>query len=151
MNTKFVAAVLLAGLGIYLLLFSRCKEDPFHIVCRLRPAPRGAKVERGAPPMYDVSFTFNKRYPLKSFKVVAAQELATNKYPLALWHLVAESKPVPVKAIIYGKPVRGMKPVVAELEPEPLQPNTEYVVLVETDDVQARTNFIARQRVLQKN
>src|SRR5688572_30571125 len=95
-NAKLIAAVLLAGVGIYLLFFSGCEEEGMQITCRLRPAPRGAKVERGAPPMYDVSFSFNKRYPLTSLKVVAAQDIATNKYPLALWHLVPQSKPVPV-------------------------------------------------------
>jgi len=101
-------------------------------------------------PMYDVSFGFNKAYRLNSIKVVEAQDLATNKYPVALWHLVADAKPRPVKAVIYGRPVAGMKPAVEGVEPEVLLPDTEYVVLIETGNIHARTNFMARQRPVQR-
>src|SRR5215207_8551769 len=86
-------------LCLYLGFFRGCKDEGFQITCKLRPAHRGLKVDRGMTPMYDVSFGFNKPYRLNSIKVVAAEDLATNKYPLALWHLVAEASPPPVKAV----------------------------------------------------
>jgi hypothetical protein len=140
-------ALLLCG---YLVFFRGCKEEKLQITCKLRPSHRGVKVERGMTPMYDVSFGFNKPYPLTSIKVVVAEDIATNKYPLALWHLVSEGKPRPVKAVIYGRPVPGMKPAVEGVEPELLQPDTDYVVLVEAGDLHVRTNFMARQRPVQR-
>jgi hypothetical protein len=148
MNNKplLVSLLLLLVLCLYIGFFRGCKDDPFQITCKLRPAHRGTKVDRGMTPMYDVSFGFNKPYRLDSIKVVVAEDLATNKYPVALWHLVAEASPRPVKAVIYGRPVAGMKSAVEGVEPEVLLPDTEYVVLVEAGNIRGRTNFVARQR-----
>lgn len=142
--------VLLMFLGAYLIAFRGCKEESMQITFKLRPARKGAPTQRGVAPMYDVAFGFNKRYKLSSVKVVSAADLATNKYPIAMWHLVADEKPAGVKAITYGKPVPGMKPAVADLEPEALEPNVEYVLLVEAGKIQSRTNFVARERPVQR-
>src|SRR5687767_9639786 len=118
-------------LSLYFTLFRGCKEEPMQITWKLRPVRRGTPVERGATPMYDVTFGFNKKYRLTSVKVVSAQDLSTNKYPRALWHIVENGKSSPVKAISYGKPARGMKPAVPDLQPEPLEANQEYGVFIE--------------------
>jgi hypothetical protein len=141
-----ISIFLVSLLCLYLGFFRGCRDESFQITCKLRPAHRGVKVDRGMTPMYDVSFGFNKPYRLNSLKVVAADDLATNKYPLALWHLVAEGSPRPVKAVIYGRPVPGMKPAMEGIEAEVLLPDTQYVVLVEAGSIRARTNFMARQR-----
>lgn len=148
MNNKAVllAAILALMLSLYLSVFRGCKEEPLRITATLRPAPRGTPTQRGVTPMYDAAFSFNKHYKLASFKVVEAADAATNKYPVALWHIVAGEKSVPVRSVIYGKPVRGMRPAIADLEPEALQPNIEYTVLIDTGKFQAQTNFIARER-----
>lgn len=116
------------------------------ITWKLRPARKGAPTQRGVAPMYDVAFGFNKKYKLDSLKVVAAHDLATNKYPVALWHLVSDEKAVAVRAVTYGRPVPGMKPAVAELEPQALEPNTDYVIQIEAGKIRAQTNFVARER-----
>jgi hypothetical protein len=77
-----------------------------------------------------VSFFLDKDYPLASFEVVAAEEARTNKYPHALWHLVAEADPVPLKSFTYGAAIPGMKPEVSTALPEPLQPDVDYSLLV---------------------
>jgi hypothetical protein len=133
-------------LTLCLTLFSGCKEEPMQITWKLRPVRRGTPEERGMAPLYDVTFGFNKKYKLTSVKVVSAQDLSTNKYPRALWHVVADGNPAPAKAISYGKPARGMKPAVPDLQPEPLEPNREYVVFVEAGSIKAQTNFFARAR-----
>jgi hypothetical protein len=133
-------------LTLYLALFRGCKEEPMQITSKLRPVRRGTPAERGMTPMYDVTFGFNKKYKLTSVKVVSAQDLSTNKYPRALWHVVEDEKSVPVKAISYGKPARGMKPAVPDLLPEPLEPGQEYVVIVEAGSIKAQTNFFAQAR-----
>jgi hypothetical protein len=150
MKNKMIIVSLLGliGLSIYLLLARGCKGEYLRIHAVLRPAPKGAPTQRGVTPMYDVAFSFNQRYPLTSLKVVAAADAATNKHPVALWHVIADERKMPVKSVTYGKIPPGMKPAVAGLEPESLQPNTEYLVLVEAAGMKAQTNFIARERLL---
>jgi len=134
-------------LTLYLTLFSGCKEEPLQITSKLRPVRRGTAVERGMTPLYDVTFGFNKKYRVTSVKVVSAQDLSTNKHPRVLWHIVEDGKSSPVKAISYGKPARGMKPVVPDLQPEPLEADQEYVVFIEAGGIKAQTNFFARARL----
>jgi hypothetical protein len=133
-------------LTLYLTLFSGCKEEPMQITSKLRPVRRGTTVERGVTPLYDVTFGFNKAYKLTSVKVVSAEDLRTNKFPHALWHVVEDGRPASVKAISYGRPARGMKPAVPDLLPEPLEPDQEYVVFIEAGGIRAQTNFFARAR-----
>jgi hypothetical protein len=133
-------------LTLYLALFSGCNEEPMLITSKLRPVRKGTALERGVTPLYDVTFGFNKRYRLTSVKVVSAQDLSTNKHPRALWHIVEDGKATPVKAISYGKPARGMKPAVPDLEAEPLDADQEYVVFIEAGGIKAQTNFFARAR-----
>lgn len=137
-------------LTLYFTLFRGCKEEPMQITSKLRPLRRGTPSERGLTPMYDVTFGFNKKYKLTSVKVVSAEDLRTNKFPRVLWHVVEDENAAAVKAISYGKPARGMKPAVPDLLPEPLEPDQEYVVLIEAGRIKAQTNFFARARPLPK-
>src|SRR6186713_1614990 len=50
-------------------------------------------------------------------------------YPVPMWHLISDSNSIPVKSIVYGYPIKGMKPAVARSRPEPLAPDVEYVLL----------------------
>jgi hypothetical protein len=79
----------------------------------------------------DIVFHFPTNYPLTSIEVVEAEDARTNKYPHALWHLVASDKPVPTKSFAYGAKIRGMNPEIATAEPEPLELDTQYVLLIE--------------------
>lgn len=136
-----VVAVLLAAAYVYFF------TDWFHkrtiqIIPTVRPTQASAiPRDPDQPPVYPVSFALDDKYELTSVKVVNASDLATNKYPSALWHLVAESNSVPTKSIVYGAAIKGMKPAVARQRPEPLMPDVEYVLLVEAGGVKAQTNF----------
>lgn len=77
-------------------------------------------------------FIFDQPLRITSIKVVSVAEAATNKYPHALWHLVAKNS-VPVESFVYGENVKGMKPDLAEEQPEPLMPEVKYRLIVETD------------------
>jgi hypothetical protein len=48
---------------------------------------------------------------------------------------------VPVKSIVYGYNVKGMKPAVARMQPEPLVPDVDYVLQIEAGAIKAQTNF----------
>ena len=74
-------------------------------------------------------------------KVFSAADLATNKYPSPLWHLISDSNSVPTKSVVYGYQVKGMKPAVARMQPEPLVPDVDYVLQIEAGAIKAQTNF----------
>jgi len=78
-----------------------------------------------------IVFHFASSYPLTSIEVVDAEDARTNKYPHALWHLVAADAPVPTTSFGYGAAIVGMKPEISTALPEPLQADTKYCLVVE--------------------
>ncbi len=79
-----------------------------------------------------IVFHLDKPYTLTSIVVVEADDARTNKYPHALWHLVAGAKPVPTTSFGYGKAVAGMKPAISNAAPEPLEADLKYHLLIES-------------------
>jgi hypothetical protein len=136
-----VIAVVLAAVYVYKFTFW-FRTETIQIIPTIRPG-RAAAVPKGSdvPPVYPVSFAFDGKYKLTSVRVVAVEDLATNKYPTPLWHLISDSNSVPTKSIVYGFPIKGMKPAVPRTRPEPLQPDVDYVLLLEAGGTKARTNF----------
>ena len=88
-----------------------------------------------------VAFFFTAKYKLTSVKVVPLVALKTNKYAHPIWHLISDSNSVPVKSIIYGVPIRGMKPAVKGARPESLQPEVMYRLLVEAGSIKGTHDF----------
>jgi hypothetical protein len=82
-----------------------------------------------------------KEYELTAIKVYRADEIATNKYPHALWHVVAATNSAPVADFLYGQDIPGMKPSVAGLKPEPLKAKTEYKIIVEAGKMKGERVF----------
>jgi hypothetical protein len=76
-------------------------------------------------------FHFTNAYPLTSIEVVDAEDARTNKFPHALWHVVAAAAPVPTTSFVYGAAIPGMKPEISTAQPEPLQADTKYSLVVE--------------------
>lgn len=136
-----VIAVLLAAVYVYAFT-DWLRSETIQIIPTIRPG-RVAAVPRDPDqtPVYPVSFAFSGKYRLTCVKVVAADDLATNKHPTPLWHVVSDSNSVPIKSIVYGYPVKGMRPAVARMQPEPLLPDVEYVLMVEAGGIKAQTNF----------
>ena len=136
-----VVAVILAAIYVYAFT-DWLRSETIQILYKVRPVRVTiAFADPDQPAVYPVTFAFSGRYELTSIKVVAASDLATNKHPYPLWHLVSDSNSVPTKSIVYGYPVKGMKPAVARTRPEPLLPDVEYVLLVESGDIKSQTNF----------
>src|SRR5258705_10112860 len=140
-------AALLGAAYVYFFTDLFTKET-IQIIPQIRPG-RPSNVARSgdAPPVYPVSFSFDGKYKLTSVKVVGADELKTNKYANPVWHLLSDSNSAPVKAIVYGYPIKGMKPAIERTRPEPLQPNVPYVLFVEAGSIKGRTNFFTKEVV----
>ena len=136
-----IIAVILAA--CYLCFFTDWfKKESIQIIPQIRP--NRALVNPKNPDqdaVYPVSFAFDGKYKLTSVKVVSSSDMATNNYPVPMWHLISDSNSIPVKSIVYGYPIKGMKPAVARSRPEPLAPDVEYVLLLEAGKIKARTNF----------
>lgn len=88
-----------------------------------------------------ISFVMNREWKLNEIKVVPAAEFATNKYAHPVWHMVADSKSSATKGFIYGGVIPGMRPAVAGLEPDALQPAVAYKVIVRSGKIQGEDEF----------
>lgn len=136
-----VIAVVLGAVYIYNFT-DWFRKETIQIIPTIRPGGRvAASKNSDEVPVYPVAFNLDGKYKFTSVKVVAADDLATNKYPSPLWHLISDSNSVPTKSIVYGSPLKGMKPAVPRTKPEPLQPDVEYTLLLEAGRVKAQTNF----------
>jgi hypothetical protein len=122
-----VVAVMLAG--VYVAFFTDWFVKPrIQILPQIRPPMRGSSrtTVPGDVPTYPVTFAFDRKYQFTEIRVVAADDEKTNKYPHAVWHMISDSNSIPVKALLYGTRLRGMKPKVPRAEPEQLEPDVNY-------------------------
>jgi hypothetical protein len=120
-QTILLVGVALVLATLYIAYFTDwLKPKNIHVFWRISPANASAVV-----------FYLDKAYPLTSVEVVATEDARTNKYPHALWHMVAQSAPALTATFSYGASIPGMKPEVATALPETLQPDTDYSLIVE--------------------
>jgi len=121
-QTIFLVGVALVLATLYIANFTDwLKHKNIQVFWRISPAS-------GA-----VAFYLDKAYPLSSVEVVSTEDAKTNKYPHALWHMVAQTAPPPTATFNYGAEIPGMKPEVSTALPEPLQPNVEYSLVVQSE------------------
>jgi hypothetical protein len=141
-----VAAILAVIYAAYFTDWFRAVSIPIVAQTRVgRPMNIGRPTDE--PPASVVSFLFDRAHRLTRVQVVAADDLATNKAPTALWSLVSDSASVPTKAFLYGLPIEGMKPALPRSHPQPLLPGIEYVIQVQAGKLKGRTNFVALEAV----
>ncbi|MBI3853876.1 MAG: hypothetical protein HY298_26925 [Verrucomicrobia bacterium] len=144
-------AILLTAGYVYFNFSDWFAPATIEIAHDIRPSSPTAGRKGARNPMDDstantVAFFFTAKYKLTSVKVVALDELKTNKYAHPLWHLISDSNSVPVKSIIYGVPIRGMKPAVKGARPELLQPEVPYRLLVEAGSLKGEHDFQSTEK-----
>jgi len=141
-----VIAVVLAALYIsYFTDWFRRPTIQIIVQHRIVPQRPNAARDQGEEPVYPVSFAFDNKYEFTSLKVVAAKEAETQKFPTALWDLVALTNSRPTKTIVYGVTPPGMRPRVEDTQPQPLQPDVTYLLLVEAGAMNGSTNFVPKR------
>jgi hypothetical protein len=94
------------------------------------------------PAINPIVFGFDRELRLTSLKVIPVSDIETNKYPHPIWHLITESNSVPIKDFGYGAHIRGMHSAVKGSEPEPLQPDVKYRLLIEAGPQKAAHDFV---------
>lgn len=124
--------------GIYLVYFTSFFQKPS---VRISARPRVERSHRSGKETASVSFSFDQKLSISELKVVALSDFETNKYPHALWNLVSDTNSIPLKGFAYGEFIKGMKPKVAKVRPEPLQPQTKYRLLVDAGKIQGQVDF----------
>jgi hypothetical protein len=83
-------------------------------------------------------------YALTSVRVFAAEDLANEAYPPAMWDLIADQQSKPVKEFHYGGKIRGMKPRIPLAQPQPLEPQKTYRIIIQAGKVKAEKEFTTR-------
>jgi hypothetical protein len=143
MNKKnfILIAVVLALAGVYVVCFTDWfKPKTIQISHTARPGrfrnrPGAAT---NAPPL---TFGLGGDYKLTEIKVVPLAALQTNPLAQPVWHLVSDSNSVPTSYFTYGQGIRGMKPEVPGVRPQPLQPNVTYRLLLQAGSLKGQHDF----------
>ena len=86
-------------------------------------------------------FGINRSLRLTAIKVVPLADYKTNQATLPLWHLVADSNSVPIKAFSYGQFIRGLKPAVSGVRAQTLTNGVVYRLIVAAGQFKGEHDF----------
>ena len=138
-NKRFLLAALAVVLGGLLLYFNKdwFARRPIQISHRYH-AFAARFSEGAAAPML---FEFNRTLKLTRVKVFCLDSSPTNTYARPLWQLVSDSNSVPTKGFVYGMNVPGMRPALAGVVADPLEPGLRYRLHVEAGSAKADHDF----------
>lgn len=139
-------AVALGGFSLYLNKDWFAK-DHIQIYDRSRPARavfrRASSDDSAIDP---IVFGFDRKLKLNSLKVIPLSALQTNKFAQPVWHLVSDSNSLPIKAFTYGMKIPGMRPAVADVRPQPLEPDVKYRLYIEAGAFKGEHDFVPTPR-----
>jgi hypothetical protein len=139
-NVLLFATLIVLG-GIYIWKFTDWFNKP---EIAISPRIRFGSADRrssSSPGEIQVSFSFDTKVQLTEVKVFSVAEMETNKYPHAVWHLFSESNSVPVKGLLYGQNITGMKPKIPKMKAEPLKPQNKYRLIIEAGKYSGKAEF----------
>ena len=133
-------ALLLTLAAVYVVFFTDLfKHKTLLIHHTTRPMGAAMRKHLNLPPT--VTFGFQQGYQLREIRVVSVAELATNRDPIPLWHLISDSNSVPYESFHYGQQMRGMRPAVPGAHAEPLESNQVYRLYIQTDRLKGQHDF----------
>jgi hypothetical protein len=141
----WLLVVLAVALGSFSLYLNKdwFTKDRIQIYDRSRPAHavfrRGQPEEAAIDP---IVFGFDRKLKLTKVQVIPIGDIQTNKHPQPIWHLVSDSNSVPINAFTYGMKIPGMRPAVAGVRPEPLEPDVKYRLLIEAGTFKGEHDFV---------
>lgn len=135
---NIILFLVLISLGaLYIVYFTELFQKP---VISISARPRVSRGTTGAA--NSVSFSFDRRCELTEVKVISAAEFATNKYARAYWHLISETNSAPVKGLLYGETLKGMKPKIPKMKAEPLISGETYRLIIRTENHSGQVDFL---------
>ncbi len=80
-------------------------------------------------------------YQLSEVEVVPLDAGQTNPAAVPVWHLIADSRSVPLDFFVYGRNLPGMKPAMPGSRPKPLETNVTYRLLVRVGSLKGQCDF----------
>ena len=131
-----IAAAILAGAYLYYCT-DWIKRPTLHIISQIRPG----KPSAANPAVCAVAFTLDGKYPLKSVKVAAVDPRNPRKVGSPIWQLISVSNSVPVRGLIYGLPIAGMKEANSNRPAQPLEPSVTYRLFLESGKLKGEKDF----------
>jgi hypothetical protein len=132
----FWIAVLLSVIGAYYHFFGgRFAPKPISIHASLRPS------RHAETPVYPVYFTLNDDVKLTSIKVVPLDDGEVTPGTVPAWNLISDSNSVPTRAFFYGQHIKGMKPVLADVQPDALTPGVIYRITLSAGKLTTALDF----------
>ena len=138
-NNWFLVCCALVLAVVYVCFFTDWfKPTIIHISNTIRPLT--SRSSRGVTTTQMI-FSLDRYCRLTDVKVVPLAEWQTNHSVLPLWHLVSNSKSVPIKFFFYGQNISRMKPFLPESQPKPLETNVVYRLFVSVGSVKGEHDF----------
>jgi hypothetical protein len=131
-----LTAIVLAGVYVY--FFTDWINTPhIQIIAQTRPIqPRGPVAK-----VYPVSFLLDGKYKLRSVKVVPLAAFETNKFTPPSWQLIAYTNVPLTEGFLYGQRIPGMRPWMTNAQPQRLEANTAYRLLVVAGRAKGQVDF----------
>ncbi len=128
--------VLLVLGGVYVTFFTQWfVKKRIVITASLRPAQGAGSA------VLPVIFKLDNDYKLTKVKVVPLDDENFQPQATPVWDLVAKSNSTATRMIIYGTPVEGMEPALKGTQPEALDPNVIYRLVVAAGEVTGTVDF----------
>jgi len=132
-----VALLVLAGIYVaYFTDWFRHQSIQIHYTSRALPS----RVQHGQTSP-TVMFGFDKRFRFTEIKVVPLAAWQTNHDTPPVWHLISDSNSAPVERFIYGRNIRGMKPVIPGAHAGPLDASLTYRIFVQAGSLKGQRDF----------
>lgn len=138
-------AVFILLTAVYICAFTHWGRSPViqisHAAYQQPKGAIGAQVKAANVNTAIMRFNLGHPYRLTEVKVVRLSDWQTNKFTLPLWLLISDSNSVPIKGFYYGAQIRGMKPAVPRIRPQPLETNVIYRLFLSVGSLKGEHDF----------
>ncbi|MEI6076715.1 MAG: hypothetical protein WCS94_14125 [Verrucomicrobiota bacterium] len=140
-NAILIAAAVVLSL-VYVIYFTDWFKPKTVRIYHVVRTPHVRRAKAKAEPV--LIFGVNQKLKLTEIKVVPVDEFKTNQFTLPLWHLVSDSNSAAVSSIVYGQPIRGLKPAIKGSTPQTLATNVTYRLIVTADTIKGEHDFVLK-------
>ena len=139
---SWLIAAFVILVAVYVCFFTNWfKPKTIRIFDTSRQTMRQIRHHRGGTDLPYVLFGMEGNFKLTEIKVVPLASFQTNSDTPPVWHLVSDSNSPPVQQFTYGQRIRGMKPAFSGEEPEDLETNITYHLIVYAGRIKGEHDF----------
>ncbi len=136
-NNKVLISVLVVLAGIYVFFFTNWFTTKTVRIASFVP-PFHAPDERHRAV---ILFRLFGTYQLTEIKVVPLEDFEQDPHATPLWHLISDSNSIPVEKFAYGQHIHGMREAIRGAEPDDLQTNVMYRLIIVAGHIRGVHDF----------